>query len=522
MTTNKYKCTLLSDVILNQKSASEGANKTLDFIPGSCFLGIVASVLYKNNNDEAWTLFHSGKVRFGDAHPSLIPQEAKSQNTIRGLKIPASMYYPKLKKMSEECYIHHDIPDDVLSDSAFKAKQIKQCRSGFYTFIDNKATEVETKTSFAIKSSYDRENRRSAKSGMFGYESLHKGLELLFEVECDDDALSEKITKALTDGLKHIGRSRTAQYGLVKIEPYEYADAKYGEPNNDIFTVYADSRLVFLDEHGIPTFRPTAEQLGFENGTILEDKCQIRTFQYSPWNFHRQCFDTDRCGIEKGSVFVVKTNEKDIKHPSYIGSYNNEGFGKVIYNPLFLSSSKEYDEELKIEVAGRNTYRILEKKEEHQPETNTLNEVDNLKKSGINLCIYIASRKQDEYEQQKIYELVTHFVDDEKQGGLFTRSGERFASQWGQIRSIATKTTDFDKLYSELFYDKDDDKPKGYLMHGIAKSKWSMGRIKTIIDFFNEVKKEKLAHRISEAIVNLASEMGKEMRRKENYHDSSK
>lgn len=46
MTTLQFKCTLLSDVILNQKAATEGPNQTLDFIPGSNFLGIVASKLY--------------------------------------------------------------------------------------------------------------------------------------------------------------------------------------------------------------------------------------------------------------------------------------------------------------------------------------------------------------------------------------------------------------------------------------------------------------------------------------------
>jgi hypothetical protein len=34
---------LLSDIIINQKAATEGPNKTLDFIPGSNFLGIVAA-----------------------------------------------------------------------------------------------------------------------------------------------------------------------------------------------------------------------------------------------------------------------------------------------------------------------------------------------------------------------------------------------------------------------------------------------------------------------------------------------
>ena len=117
MTTLQFKCTLLSDVILNQKAATEGPNQTLDFIPGSNFLGIVASKLYPKKEDEkayqeTLNLFHSDKVRFGDAHPS--------GSGIRGLKIPASMFYPKLKKPNDECYINHLIPENQLNSDAFK------------------------------------------------------------------------------------------------------------------------------------------------------------------------------------------------------------------------------------------------------------------------------------------------------------------------------------------------------------------------------------------------------------------
>lgn len=42
----QYRCTLCTDVILNVKSATEGNNQTLDFIPGNNFLGIVAGELY--------------------------------------------------------------------------------------------------------------------------------------------------------------------------------------------------------------------------------------------------------------------------------------------------------------------------------------------------------------------------------------------------------------------------------------------------------------------------------------------
>jgi hypothetical protein len=93
MKTLKFKCTLLSDIILNQKAATEGPNATLDFIPGSNFLGIVASEIYKENSAESLVIFHSGKVRFGDAHPS--------KSEMRSLKVPACMYYPKLKSAEE-------------------------------------------------------------------------------------------------------------------------------------------------------------------------------------------------------------------------------------------------------------------------------------------------------------------------------------------------------------------------------------------------------------------------------------
>ena len=70
------------------------------FPMGNNFLGIVAGELYSLlKPEESLIIFHSGKVRFGDAHPEI---DGK-----RALRVPASMYYPKLKKPSDVCYIHH-------------------------------------------------------------------------------------------------------------------------------------------------------------------------------------------------------------------------------------------------------------------------------------------------------------------------------------------------------------------------------------------------------------------------------
>ena len=43
-----FKCTLVSDIVLNSKLATEGNMTTLDFIPGSNFLGIVAGKIYNS------------------------------------------------------------------------------------------------------------------------------------------------------------------------------------------------------------------------------------------------------------------------------------------------------------------------------------------------------------------------------------------------------------------------------------------------------------------------------------------
>lgn len=69
----KFKVTLSTDVVLNVKSATDGNNQTLDFIPGNNFLGIVAGRLYqKVDTQTAWTLFREIKEDFRiDDYPGL-------------------------------------------------------------------------------------------------------------------------------------------------------------------------------------------------------------------------------------------------------------------------------------------------------------------------------------------------------------------------------------------------------------------------------------------------------------------
>jgi hypothetical protein len=118
-----FKVTFLSDIVLHGSSNSEGNIETLDFITGSSFLGMVA----KNYDEFAKTfdtfdIFHSGKVRFGEATPYF-----ENKTTY---KVPFCFFAPKLDSDKKEVRNNHFIDYD---NQAELDKQYKQIRSGYIT-----------------------------------------------------------------------------------------------------------------------------------------------------------------------------------------------------------------------------------------------------------------------------------------------------------------------------------------------------------------------------------------------------
>lgn len=472
MKTLKYKCTLLSDIILTQNAGTKTQQGTLDFIPGNAFLGIAASKLYGTlSQEESLEMFHSGHVRFGDAHPL--------SGNIRSLRIPAVYYYKKGENLFDDgAYIMYNWnPGDA---------QPKQCRSGFYTFDNDSALEIKTDKSVAIKSAYDRDKRRSKDEQMYSYESLRKGLELGFEVEIDNDSFEKAINEALI-GKRHIGHSKTSQYGLVNITADEklvtFNSREAGKEKDA--TVYADGRLIFIDkDSGMPTFQPTAEDLGFESGAEIDwKKSQIRTFQYAPWNAKRQNPDTDRCGIEKGSVFVVDLNGTHSPSDSrYIGAYQCEGFGKVIYNPAFLDSDE--DGRVPITFTKSEANKGKGNKEIFIP-TNSLNTC---------LLQALKSRMISDHQNEN-YKIVNDMVN--KLLPTFKKNSEQFASQWGYIRNLAENSSDFTSFKNDLY---------NYLDKGVAKDKWEFKKQ----ELYTQIENEKVNDANWRYImINLSAEMAK-------------
>lgn len=479
-----FKCTFLSDIILNSRTATEGNQESLNYIPGANFLGIVAKK-YKNYGDKSYDIFHSGKVQFGDAH--------LSKNNKRSLKQPASWFYKKNDDKHKTIYIHHAVSDEMRKKFTENKQQLKQIRSGY--FIEDQI--ISSTHDFSIKSAHNKKERRSEEGAMYGYDALRKGSEYIFTVNSEDESTLKEITSELV-GKHNIGKSKTAQYGRILIEKVENFSKNYKEIDNPKFTViYFESCCAFLDKNGNFTYQPELKDLGFEGGEIKWEKSQIQTKTFAPWNNKRKNRDADRSCIDKGSVIYIEGGKVDKEFiKKGLGVFKNEGFGRVIINPDFLvaDSNAEYNKPpQKNDNNKRNSSQLA------------------IVKNGIEdqELLNLLHEKQNESEKfNEIVKATNNFIKKHEQD--FKNISP---SQWGSIRSRAQKETNLEMLKKDLFRDKVShmeanqeviDDRGGYLRHGKTEASWR-GLYKTLEKELNNTD----ATITRRFLVNLCSAMAK-------------
>lgn len=498
-----FKCTLLTDIIISAKTATEGEHQSLDFIPGSNFLGILAGLVYSSNSEENYTIFHSGKVRFGDAHIA--------SNGKRSFQIPFSWYFPKGGELTDgENYLLNFMKHKHFDDLITKGKQLDQARNGYFTLDSEElGFYIPISKMFSQKSANDSTKRRSAESEMFGYEAIQEGSEFHFSVDVDDTVSPQIIDQIYKlTGEKRLGRSRTAEFGQIKIEscggkPSDLKSVDIGSleieleyRNNNSYTtekenlvlLYAESRLAFRDKNGQPTFTPRPEDLGLPtDATILWDRSQIRTGSYAPMNKKRSCYDEDRVFIEKGSVFVVKVNGKFSNEIILygVGYYRTDGFGQLLVNPDFLKF--DFD-------TGKLKLQLKEiDKKSGNPRSEIKSEISEEDKK---LLLWL---KQQTDSFKKTMDLVDDFVKNYEQ--LYD---DVTNSQWGKVRENANSSANKRDLMIKLF---EPGERAGSLTHGISLQHWQPQGIKQLNDTIESISEE-LALDFTEHLASLMQKKG--------------
>jgi len=461
-----FKLTLLSDIVLHAKSATEGNLEVLDFIPGSNFLGIVAEDYDKFENP--YDLFHSNKVKFGDAHIS--------KNNKKSFKAPLSWFYNKGDSISDDLWIHHALNDKKREELILSGKQLKQVRN---EWITQDYETIKINLNYALKSAYNRKYRRSEDGKMFGYNSFEAGSEWIFYLDVDEKIDAQKIIEKLK-GKHFIGKSKTAQYGKVEINYIDSnfnsmsTDKLFKDETNEYLLIYAESRLAFFDKFGSPTLQPTPQHFKLDDNWKLDwSKTQIKHQVYAPYNFKNRNYHADRVCFKKGSVFVFKKLNNNAKFDiskieEGVGEYQNEGLGNVILNPIFLQDD---DAKIKTKIKTKNDKN--DKKSTNQK----------LKKDSNNIIEkWLIHQRELEKKEKAIYENVKKFSDEYK-----NKFKKITASQWGQIRAIATEAKNFEELKKKLFKEvtttsedgktrSEDRQNSGFLEHGQKAKDWNAGK----------------------------------------------
>lgn len=423
-----------SDIVLPASSNTEGKIDQLDFIAGSNFLGMVAKNYDKFTS--SFDIFHNGKVRFGDGH---IIKDGKPT-----YKMPLSIF----KEKTDEKIIVNQ-----LHTSLDTLKQAQQLRNGYIT---KDLDEVFVNYNYSQKSAYDKKNRRSLDSSMYGYKAIKNGSVWQFVVKVDSTISREDeelIIDTLTSSTR-LGKSKSAEYGQVEIgfcgERHPELDSEFTNDNSAF--LYCNSRLALVDKCGNPTY-----ELKYlcDDVEIVYEKTQIRTSTFTPYNGVRKTQDYERVCINKGSVIVIKnpTTEQLQKIQNGVGAFLSEGFGEILINPSFLMK-KDFKLKKECKVDKPKDKR---KKLEINTKDNTI--------------LFLQNRHNQNIDMLSIANEVAVFVTTHKKS---TFSNIK-PSQWGNIRSLASNgQVDF------------VEKIKTYISSGTRK--WEEKQIKVLMDTINNHK----------------------------------
>lgn len=480
MTEKYFKCTLISDVVINSKMETEGNVTSLNYIPGSNFLGIVAKELYEQlSPGDALLMFHSKEILFGDA--------TISYNNKMHYPVPFSYMTKKGEDVlgNNEVFLYHLLNENNYPrDSKGYKTQLKQKRSG-YLSPSGDVIQSPIKT-FSLKSAQDADTRRSKEGAMFGFESIKAGQELIFSIQGQNSVLLNKAAKSVV-GLKRVGKSKTAQYGQVLIEELDAPPQKIETFETKSYSLaYACSDLCFYEEGTYqPTFQPTAKQLGLV-GEIDWSKSQIRTYTYSPWNGRRNTADSQRNCILAGSVFCINT--ANFGGEIIVGEHQAEGLGKIIVNPLFLHGDHD---------SAKLLFPLKRSEDENNGNITNYN-TESFKTS---LGKFLDERSKQKKNDLDISRAVFNTLKNPHKELLSIPP-----SQWGNIRNYAIRETDLKTLENKLFNTNKDN--QGYLTHGVAYDKHWGKKGELALNEFKKIFKDNAEYG-TDFIAKYSSEMAK-------------
>lgn len=356
------KIELLSPGVFSPFSPTVGAHHCLDFIPGRILLGVAAR-LYSSLGAQAWTVFHSGKVRFGDALPwdEHLQQRARptplSLHSVKGAATPDT---------HQKCY---NLAAPAHQPDA--GAQYQQKRDDYLFVLEQDASPGGASSTRARhwhvthstfwKTAMDpASGSRPRESHLFHYDAINAGQCFAARVQFDadvDDALVELILDALC-GRHHLGRSRTAEFGAAQVS--RLSETPAGQPSAEALAkhlrgqqrvvIFLTSDLALADQQvGGPRLQPEPQDFGLPPAwRFATETSFVRFRSYDRYISFQATFEIHREVISRGSVLVFEgdraLNEAEISavcecQQLGAGLDRQEGLGQFEVSPAWLQAA---------------------------------------------------------------------------------------------------------------------------------------------------------------------------------------
>lgn len=358
--------------IFSESAATEGLHRTLVGPTGTSLLGFAAAggrYAAFAKKGLAFTIFHSGKVRFSNALPLTSAGHV-------GYPLPRVLKRPKqpLPESDKDGALPSDTrvgdPDRTNGEPYVQHETLK---AGYMTL---NGLTVEIRTSFRQRTAI--ENGRAKTGALFGFRHIEAApnLRYVVTIEADHGVLTDADWNELIAPFRaamqapmDLGRYANNGYGGGycctvlddAANPWPHVEPAIAAIGlHKLVFVWALSDLALTTKHGMPDFAPSAEALGLGfDGSPDSRWSSVTTRRYALWNAHLKVRDVERQVIAAGSVLAYDATGVDtatIKSPAIVGTGRACGLGRVFVTPPVLASANpRFQEPAVIHIAAPET-----------------------------------------------------------------------------------------------------------------------------------------------------------------------
>lgn len=327
--------TVIEPVTFSEKAATTGAHKTLDYVPGAALMGLAAAEFYRDEGKwvegvNPWTAFHSGDIRFGNGYPKTASGD---------LTVPMPLCFHKVKGNDRLVY-------NLARLAQPKSIQLQQQRADFISrdaAVPEAVYHVPLGTN--LKTAIDPESGTAASAQLFANQFIKPGAIFVAALSAEGEAASQLETIAGHLCGKHrIGRSRSAEYGLVKIEriPNNSVPSYAPHPVDNATVVFCASD-VWLEATGCGQL-PMPKDFGLEGGELDLARSFINYRRFTPYNGKWRVVMPERVLISAGSILVFKEGRGTQRIDAFVGAGTETGLGHVLFDPPFLSQTNLHEQ----------------------------------------------------------------------------------------------------------------------------------------------------------------------------------